>query len=36
MRVLFRRDAALVYRLGPPLLIVGVIVFREIMVHFVL
>jgi len=36
MRVLFRSDVALTYRLGPPLLIVAVIAFREAMLRLVL
>jgi len=36
MRVLFRTDAPVAYRLYPPLLVVAVIAFREVMVRFVL
>jgi hypothetical protein len=36
MRVLFSPDIPISYRLGPPLLIVAVIAFRESMVRFVL
>lgn len=35
-RVLFRRDAPFAYRLYPPLMIVAVITFREVMVRYVL
>jgi hypothetical protein len=36
MRVLFSPGIPISYRLGPPLLIVAVIAFRESMVRFVL
>jgi hypothetical protein len=36
MRVLFNRDVTIPYRLGPPLMIAAVMLFREIMVRFIL
>jgi hypothetical protein len=36
VRVLFRADAPIAYRLYPPLVIAGVMLLREVMVRFVL